>query len=101
MWVVIFQATVAVTDEEYAATAARLRDLALNEFGCLKFVSMMEGDQELALSWWPDEESIYRWKSQADHLMAQQLGRERWYSSYHVQITKVQREYMYNNHLSS
>ncbi|MTI12661.1 antibiotic biosynthesis monooxygenase family protein [Sansalvadorimonas verongulae] len=97
MYVVIFQATVAITDEEsyreYSTTAVRLRDMALNRFGCLNFVAMMEGDQELALSWWPDEASIRRWKAEADHTMAQKLGRKQWYNGYKVEVAKIERQY--------
>lgn len=75
MFVVIFRARARALDAEYAAMAARLRELALKEFGCLDFCAVTEGDQEVALSYWPDEASIHAWKQHTDHLMAQQLGR--------------------------
>ena len=93
MFVVIFRATPQALDAEYSATAARLRELALTQFGCLEFTAVTEGDQEIALSYWPDEASIRAWKQQADHLMAQRLGRERWYSHYSVEIAEVRRRY--------
>ena len=93
MFVVIFRATAHQLDAEYAATAARMRALALNDFGCLEFCAVTEGDQEVALSYWPDEASIRAWKQHADHLMAQQLGRERWYASYSVEVAEVKRAY--------
>ncbi|HEX5784933.1 MAG TPA: hypothetical protein VFY35_09425 [Burkholderiaceae bacterium] len=93
MYVVIFRATARALDPEYSATAARLRQMALQEFGCLDFVAVTEGRQEVALSYWPDEASIRAWKQQADHLMAQQLGRERWYSGYTVEVAEIKRRY--------
>jgi heme-degrading monooxygenase HmoA len=93
MFVVIFRAKARTLDTEYTATAARMRDLALKEFGCLDFCAVTEGDQEVALSYWPDEASIRAWKQHTDHLMAQQLGRERWYSSYSVEVAKITRAY--------
>lgn len=93
MYVVIFRATARALDPEYSATAARLRQMALQEFGCLDFVAVTEGNQEVALSYWPDEASIRAWKQQADHLMAQQLGRERWYSGYTVEVAEIKRRY--------
>ena len=93
MFVVIFRAQARALDADYAATAARLRELALTEYGCLDFCAVTEGDQEIALSYWPDEASIRAWKQQADHLMAQQLGRERWYASYSVEIAQITRAY--------
>lgn len=93
MYVVIFRATARTLDPEYSTTAARLRQMALQEFGCLDFVAVTEGRQEVALSYWPDEASIRAWKQQADHLMAQQLGRERWYSGYTVEVAEIKRRY--------
>jgi heme-degrading monooxygenase HmoA len=93
MFVVIFRATARTLDADYAAMAAQLRELALTQFGCLEFVAVTEGSQEVALSYWPDEVGIRAWKQQADHLMAQQLGRERWYSDYRVEVAQVQRRY--------
>ncbi|MDH7944085.1 antibiotic biosynthesis monooxygenase [Pseudohongiella sp. SYSU M77423] len=93
MFVVIFRATVKQADELYSATAARLRELALTEFGCLEFTAVNEGDTEIALSYWPSEEHILAWKAHPEHRTAQQLGRERWYSSYSVQIAEIGRSY--------
>ena len=93
MFVVIFRATARHLDAGYSTTAARLRELALTRFGCLEFVAVTEGTQEVALSYWPDEVSIRAWKQHADHLMAQQLGRERWYSGYSVEVAEIKRQY--------
>ncbi len=84
MYVVIFRARVRTLDSEYSRIAAQLRELALQQFGCLEFHALNEGANEVALSYWPDEQSIRAWKSHADHVLAQQLGRERWYASYTV-----------------
>mgnify|MGYP000567783537 CR=1 FL=1 len=57
-----------------ADAAARMRQLALDQFGCLEFQALCEGDQEIALSYWPDLDSIRRWKTHSEHLLAQSLG---------------------------
>jgi heme-degrading monooxygenase HmoA len=93
VFVVIFRAKARQLDADYAEMDARMRDLALQEFGCLDFCAVTEGDQEVALSYWPDEASIRAWKQHTDHLMAQQLGRERWYASYSVEVAEVKRAY--------
>ena len=93
MFVVIFRAKVKNLDSEYAVVAARMRELALNQFDCLEFHAVSEGANEVALSYWPDEASIRAWKNHAEHVLAQQLGRERWYESYSVQVAQVIREY--------
>ena len=90
---VIFRARIAQLDEEYSRLAKQLRTLALEEFGCIEFTAVSEGDEEIALSYWPDQQSIARWKRQADHLIAQQLGCDRWYASYSVEVVQVLRAY--------
>ncbi len=93
MYVVIFRAKARQLDAEYGQLAGRLRELALAQFGCLDFCAATEGDQEIALSYWPDEASIRAWKQHADHLAAQQMGRERWYAAYSVEVAEVKRAY--------
>lgn len=95
MYVVIFRARIRSLDADYAETAARMRELALNEFGCLDFHAVTEGLDEVALSYWPDEASIRAWKAHPEHVRAQRLGRERWYASYSVQVARIEREYVH------
>ena len=70
-----------------------MRELALNEFGCTEFHAVTDGRDEIALSYWPDEDAIRAWKSHPEHLLAQQAGRDRWYESYSVQVARVTRQY--------
>lgn len=93
MYVVIFRATVRELDAEYATTAQRMRELALNEFGCLEFHAVTEGQHEVALSYWPDEASIRAWKNHPEHVLAQQTGQNRWYETYNVQVAEIKRHY--------
>ncbi len=93
MYVVIFRARVRAIDEEYSSLASKMRELALSQFGCLEFHAVTEGRNEVALSYWPSEEAIRAWKSHPEHILAQRIGRERWYESYSVQIAMVTREY--------
>ena len=93
MYAVIFRAEFADPDEDYEATAIRLRDLALTEYGCREFIAHTEGRNELAISYWDSEEQIQNWKRDPIHREAQRKGREKWYSTYTVQVLEVQREY--------
>jgi heme-degrading monooxygenase HmoA len=93
MHVVIFRAKVRQLDEEYSRVAGRMRDLALAQFGCLEFHAVTEGEDEVALSYWPDEQSIRAWRNHPEHVLAQQAGRDRWYVSYSVQVAEMTREY--------
>lgn len=93
MFVVIFRARVRRFDEEYSRVATRMRDLAIGEFGCMEFHALTQGDQEVALSYWPDEQAIRAWRNHPEHVLAQQAGRDRWYESYSVQVAEITREY--------
>lgn len=93
MFVVIFRAKIAKLDDEYIRVAQRLRDLALTDFSCLEFHTVTEGDHEIALSYWPDQDKIRAWKQHSDHLIAQELGKKNWYESYSVQVCEVKRQY--------
>lgn len=93
MYAVIFKAEIHQLDQEYSDTAARLRNLAIEKYGCLDFVATTEGHQEIAISYWETLEQISRWKQDAEHKRAQQLGRSKWYKTYQVQIVEVLREY--------
>ncbi len=93
MFVVIFRAKVRAVDAEYAEVASRMRVLALEEFGCIEFDAVTEGQNEVALSYWPSEEAIRAWKAHPEHALAQEAGRERWYESYTVQVAEITRQY--------
>ncbi|NIB42701.1 antibiotic biosynthesis monooxygenase [Pseudomaricurvus alkylphenolicus] len=93
MYAVIFKAEVREFDETYFETANRMRDLALNEYGCTEFTACTEGNSELAISYWPDKDKIRAWKNNPEHRKAQQLGKSKWYKSYQVQIVEILHEY--------
>ena len=95
MYAVIFRAEINQFDQEYSDTAARLRSLAVEKYGCRDFVAITEGQQEIAISYWETLEQISRWKQDEQHIKAQQLGQSKWYKTYQVQIVEVLREYNY------
>lgn len=51
MYVVIFRAKIRVIDEKYSLMAARMRELALTQFGCIEFQSVTQGVNEVTLSY--------------------------------------------------
>lgn len=93
MFAVIFRAEIAQLDEEYSEMAAKMRDLAIQEYGCREFTAVTEGNSEIAISYWDSQEQIRAWKENAEHLVAQRKGRAQWYISYKVQVVEVVREY--------
>lgn len=95
MFVVIFRAQPAKQDEQYTETVNKMRQLALEHYGCLDFIAISEGEQEIALSYWESEDAIKLWKNDTEHILAQQQGRKTWYKSYTVQVAEIKREYRY------
>jgi heme-degrading monooxygenase HmoA len=93
MFAVIFKATIQSLDEEYSLMAKQMRDLAINEYGCTAFTACCEGDQEIAISYWPSKAHIQAWKNDPEHQRAQAIGKERWYHSYSVEIVEVLHQY--------
>jgi heme-degrading monooxygenase HmoA len=89
MLVVIFKATIADFDDEYACTVVRLKELAFNKYGCQNFVSVTQGDQEIAISYWQSMQQIRDWKNDPEHKHAQNMGRDKWYKSFNVEICEV------------
>lgn len=93
MFAVIFRAEVATVDAEYAELATRMRDLAMQDYGCREFTSCMDGSSEIAISYWDNEQQIKLWKQNAEHLVAQGKGRTQWYKSYSVEVVEIVRSY--------
>ena len=95
MYAVIFRATIDKIDDEYTHTPEALRKLAFESYGCLDFVAVSDSDVEIAISYWENEEAIFKWKHDADHMLAQKLGQERWYKNYTVEVVEVKRKYSF------
>ncbi|MDH3630657.1 MAG: antibiotic biosynthesis monooxygenase [Gammaproteobacteria bacterium] len=78
--------------EGYAETAARMVELAALQPGFLGVESARE-ELGITISYWSDLESIKKWKAHAEHLEAQKLGMDKWYSTYMTRIALVERDY--------
>lgn len=89
MYAVIFKASVAELDEEYAETAQRLKHLAFEKYGCRDFVSVTAGNEEIAISYWDTRQQILDWKNDPEHRSAQAGGRRKWYRSWRIEICEV------------
>lgn len=91
---VIFVSTrTTVDDDGYAAMAATMEELASRQPGYLGIDSVREQARGITVSYWADESSARAWKQVAEHVEAQRLGRQRWYSDYRVVVAEVLRDY--------
>lgn len=46
----------------------------------------------ISVSRWETLESIKAWREQSQHMLAQEFGRQKWYSSFKTIVAKVERE---------
>ena len=91
-YAVIFSSHRTPGDHGYGAMAERMMELAARQPGFLGVESVRE-DLGITVSYWESLEAIRNWKRDAEHLEAQRLGREQWYSTFRVRVARVEREY--------
>ncbi|MEN2283488.1 antibiotic biosynthesis monooxygenase [Algoriphagus sp. SE2] len=91
-YAVIFSSLRTDIDENYLKTASEMEELASHQPGYLGHESARE-DIGITVSYWKDLDSIKNWKKQTDHLIAQKMGKEKWYSAYKTRICLVERDY--------
>ena len=96
MYAVIFKAEFKLQGQDYSKTAKRMRELAKNKYGCVEFVSVCEGQEEISISYWESEDQIKRWKQDEEHVRAQEKGKALWYKSYSIEVCEVMRSYSHN-----
>ncbi len=69
-------------------------DLAKQQPGCIGVESTRDATGlGITISYWTDEAAIAEWKNNAQHLFAQNMGIERWYSHYELRVARVERAY--------
>ncbi|OYU44054.1 MAG: antibiotic biosynthesis monooxygenase [Burkholderiales bacterium PBB4] len=91
-YAVIFTSLRTPGDAGYAAMSERMVALAKIQPGFLGLESARE-EVGITVSYWTDLESIRAWKANAEHLQAQALGHQEWYSAFTTRIAKVERQY--------
>jgi len=89
---VIFTSIKKEDAEGYASMAERMEELAQQQPG---FLGIESARQEIGItvSYWESLEAIKQWKQNAEHLVAQELGKTKWYESYKVRICQVVMSY--------
>jgi heme-degrading monooxygenase HmoA len=91
-YAVIFSSLMNAETGGYSEMAAKMDELAKQQPGYLGIESA-RNEIGITVSYWASLEAIRNWKANADHLMAQRYGREKWYASYKVRICRVERNY--------
>ncbi len=93
-YAVIFPSKRTEDDSGYEAMARRMVELAALQPGFLGIESARDSDGfGITVSYWADAEAITTWKSNVEHLAAQELGKRAWYEHYELRVAKVERAY--------
>jgi heme-degrading monooxygenase HmoA len=93
-YAVIFTSQRTEGDRGYEAMAQAMFELAVKQPGCLGAESVRDvGGFGITVAYFTDEPAIDAWKQNSEHLVAQRLGIERWYSHYELRVAKVERAY--------
>ena len=95
-YAVIFTSHRTNDDNGYSEMARKMNDLAAIQPGFLGVESARES-VGITVSYWRDLESIRLWRTNVEHMLAQQKGKEIWYSEFKTRICKVERDYQFIN----
>jgi heme-degrading monooxygenase HmoA len=91
-YAVIFSSVGAADRDGYTEMAAAMDRLAARQPGYLGQESAGDDDFGITVSYWRSEDDIANWRRNAEHRVAQRLGRERWYADFRIRVAKVERE---------
>lgn len=93
-YVVIFSAQRTPGDDGYAEMAERMVELAARQPGFLGIERARNPDGfGLNVSYWASKQAIAAWRAHAEHTLARQTGRERWYTQFSLRVARVERAY--------
>jgi len=93
-YAVIFSAQQTDDLDGYGPMADLMVELAAKQDGYLGVESTRDAEGfGITVSYWRDEAAMAGWKANAKHLLAQKLGRERWYEHYELRVAKIERAY--------
>ncbi len=91
-YAVIFSSIRTAVADGYSEMADKMVELAKQQEGFLG-IECARNELGITVSYWKDLESIKKWKNNAEHLIAQEKGRDIWYSSFKTRIAKIESDY--------
>ena len=81
-------------DQGYDEMAARMAALAEKQPGFLGLETARDASGfGITVSYWQTEAAIKTWKQVSEHVLAQKLGKTRWYEHYTLRVARVERSY--------
>jgi len=97
-YLVVFRSTRKLDDGVvYSEWSEKMEILVKTIDGYEKHFGFRDPDtrEGLTISYFNSLDAISEWKNLADHKVAQDLGREKFYEEYSVQVCEILREYEY------
>jgi heme-degrading monooxygenase HmoA len=80
--------------DDYAAMAEEMLARARTMPGFVDFKSFAANDGErLSVIRWESQETLRAWTDDLRHVIAQRLGRQKWYRYFRVEVAEVVRSY--------
>jgi heme-degrading monooxygenase HmoA len=93
-YAVIFSSQRSQGEGGYNAMAERMVELAASQPGYLGIESCRGEDGfGITVSYWRGEADIAAWKRNAEHSVARERGRTRWYQHFELRVARVERAY--------
>jgi heme-degrading monooxygenase HmoA len=91
-YAVIFTSVRTKIEDGYADMANKMVEMGSEMPGFLGIESA-RNEVGITVSYWESLAAIKNWKAVAEHRLAQDLGREKWYAAYKTRICLVERDY--------
>lgn len=91
-YAVIFTSVRTEGDNGYSEMSDKMVELAKQQEGFLGAESA-RNEVGITVSYWRDLESVKKWKENAEHSVAREKGRTKWYKNFKVRIAKVEKDY--------
>ena len=93
-YAVIFSSRRTPGENGYDAAAVRMEELAAKQPGFLGVENVRDATGfGITVSYWESEAAIAAWKAEAEHRLAQENGKRKWYLHYEIRVAKVERAY--------
>jgi heme-degrading monooxygenase HmoA len=91
---VIFTSQRTTADDGYDAMADHMVELASKQPGFLGVESVRDATGfGITVSYWASQEAIAAWRAHAQHRIAQETGRKKWYAHFETRVARVERAY--------
>ena len=91
-YAVIFTSLRTAEDNGYKEMSERMNELAATMPGFLGQETVRE-ELGVSVSYWKTLDDVRNWKQTSEHLVAQQKGKDIWYTAYKVRVCLVERDY--------